>query len=168
MLARVDNRDFKVSLAQAGAQVIKLEPPGTGDRLRRGTSIVNDIGERAPMNFIALNRGKLGVTLNLKHPEGKDAFKKLAAVSDVLVENYRPGVLAKLAEVLFIEVLRLYMNEQHEGRTGWLAGVGDRIVGGALNAFTWIDCTASKTSAMPLPSAGCTSGTKPSSMARCP
>src|SRR5882672_390723 len=45
------------------------------------------------------------------------------------------GVLAKLAEVLFIEVLRMYMNEQHEGRTGWLAGVGDRIVGAALGAM---------------------------------
>ena len=42
------------------------------------------------------------------------------------------GVLAKLAEVLFIEVLRLYMNEQAEGRTGWLMGVNDRIVGAAL------------------------------------
>lgn len=45
------------------------------------------------------------------------------------------GVLAKLAEVLFIEVLRLYMNEAHEGRTGWLAGVSDRIVGAALAAM---------------------------------
>jgi len=45
------------------------------------------------------------------------------------------GVLAKLAEVLFIEVLRMYMSEQSAGRTGWLAGVGDRIVGGALNAL---------------------------------
>jgi AraC-like DNA-binding protein len=45
------------------------------------------------------------------------------------------GVLAKLAEVLFIEVLRLYMNERAEGRTGWLAGVGDRIVGPALTAL---------------------------------
>jgi AraC-like DNA-binding protein len=45
------------------------------------------------------------------------------------------GVLSKLAEVLFIEVLRLYMNEQREGRTGWLAGVGDRVVGAALNAL---------------------------------
>jgi AraC-like DNA-binding protein len=42
------------------------------------------------------------------------------------------GVLAKLAEVLFIEVLRLYMGEQAQGRTGWLAGVGDRLVGTAL------------------------------------
>ena len=45
------------------------------------------------------------------------------------------GVLAKLAEVLFIEVLRLYMHEQGEGRTGWLAGVGDRVVGAALNSI---------------------------------
>jgi AraC-like DNA-binding protein len=45
------------------------------------------------------------------------------------------GVLAKLAEVLVIEVLRLYMNEQSSGRTGWLAGVGDRVVGAALNAL---------------------------------
>ncbi len=45
------------------------------------------------------------------------------------------GVLAKLAEVLFIEVLRLHMNEQGEGRTGWLVGVGDRVVGAALNSI---------------------------------
>jgi AraC-like DNA-binding protein len=63
-----------------------------------------------------------------------------ASVRYALAEARSPrpggaGVLAKLAEVLFIEVLRLYMNEQSEGRTGWLAGVGDRIVGGALNAL---------------------------------
>jgi AraC-like DNA-binding protein len=52
------------------------------------------------------------------------------------------GVLAKLAEVLFIEVLRLYMNEHGEGRTGWLAGVGDRIVGAALNALHKKPCHA--------------------------
>ena len=60
-----------------------------------------------------------------------------ASVRYALAEARSPrpggaGVLAKLAEVLFIEVLRLYMNEQGEGRTGWLAGVGDRIVGAAL------------------------------------
>lgn len=45
------------------------------------------------------------------------------------------GVLAKLAEVLFIEVLRLYMNEESPGRIGWLAGVRDRVVGSALSAL---------------------------------
>ncbi|MES3014341.1 MAG: AraC family transcriptional regulator [Pseudomonadota bacterium] len=68
-----------------------------------------------------------------------------ASVRYALAEARSPrpggaGVLAKLAEVLFIEVLRLYMNEDmndaaREGRTGWLAGVGDRIVGAALNAL---------------------------------
>ncbi len=45
------------------------------------------------------------------------------------------GVLAKLSEVLFIEVLRIHMNQQTPGATGWLAGVGDRIVGAALGAL---------------------------------
>jgi AraC-like DNA-binding protein len=63
-----------------------------------------------------------------------------ASVRYALAEARSPrpggsGVLAKLAEVLFIEVLRLHMNEQSAGRTGWLAGVGDRVVGGALNAL---------------------------------
>jgi AraC-like DNA-binding protein len=63
-----------------------------------------------------------------------------ASVRYALAEARSPrpggaGVLAKLAEVLFIEVLRLYMHEQGEGRTGWLAGVRDRIVGPALNGL---------------------------------
>jgi AraC-like DNA-binding protein len=63
-----------------------------------------------------------------------------ASVRYALAEARSPrpggaGVLAKLSEVLFIEVLRLYMNEQREGRTGWLAGVGDAVVGAALNAL---------------------------------
>jgi len=63
-----------------------------------------------------------------------------ASVRYALVEARSPrpggaGVLAKLAEVLFIEVLRLHMNEHAEGRTGWLAGVGDRIVGAALTCL---------------------------------
>ena len=72
---------------------------------------------------------------------GSDAGTWLeASVRNALAEARSPrpggaGVLAKLAEVLFIEVLRLYMNEQGEGRTGWLAGVGDRIVGAALDAL---------------------------------
>lgn len=63
-----------------------------------------------------------------------------ASVRYALAEARSPrpggsGVLAKLAEVLFIEVLRLHMNENGEGRTGWLAGLGDRVVGAALGAL---------------------------------
>jgi AraC-like DNA-binding protein len=63
-----------------------------------------------------------------------------ASVRYALAEARSPrpggaGVLAKLAEVLFIEVLRSYMNEQDDGRTGWLAGVRDRIVGAVLHSL---------------------------------
>lgn len=63
-----------------------------------------------------------------------------ASVRYALAEARSPrpggeGVLAKLSEVLFIEVLRLHMNEAHEGRTGWLAALNDRIVGAAINAM---------------------------------
>lgn len=63
-----------------------------------------------------------------------------ASVRYALAEARSPrpggaGVLAKLSEVLFIEVLRMHMNEQGADRTGWLAGMGDRIVGTALNAL---------------------------------
>jgi AraC-like DNA-binding protein len=63
-----------------------------------------------------------------------------ASVRYALAEARSPrpggnGVLAKLSEVLFIEVLRSYMNEQTDGRTGWLAGLSDRVVGKALNAL---------------------------------
>ncbi|MDB5928760.1 MAG: DNA-binding protein AraC-type [Polaromonas sp.] len=72
---------------------------------------------------------------------GSDAGAWLeASVRYALAEARSPrpggaGVLAKLAEVLFIEVLRLYMNSHGEERTGWLAGVSDRIVGAALNSL---------------------------------
>ena len=63
-----------------------------------------------------------------------------ASLSYALAEARSPrpggaGVLAKLAEILFIEVLRMYVAEEAQGRTGWLAGVGDRIVGAALGAL---------------------------------
>ena len=63
-----------------------------------------------------------------------------ASVRYALAEARSPraggtAVMARLAELLFIEVLRLYMSEHGEGRTGWLAGIGDRVVGVALNAL---------------------------------
>ncbi|WP_442907335.1 AraC family transcriptional regulator [Hydrogenophaga sp. BPS33] len=75
------------------------------------------------------------------HVRGSSAGAWLeASVRYALAEARSPrpggaGVLSKLAEVLFIEVLRLYIHEQSAGRTGWLAGLGDRVVGGALNAM---------------------------------
>jgi CoA:oxalate CoA-transferase len=76
-------------LALAGARVIKVEPRG-GENLRgRGRG-----GASAP--FAMLNSNKQAVTLNLKHPEGKELLERMAARSDVVVENFRPGVMAAL------------------------------------------------------------------------
>jgi formyl-CoA transferase len=78
-------------LCDMGARVIKVEPPG-GDSSRAMAGSAG--GESAAFN--AVNRGKLGVVLDLQQATARDAFRRLARTADVLVENYRPGVMARL------------------------------------------------------------------------
>ena len=80
-------------LADMGADVIKVERPGTGDDTRRmGPAFIG--GEAAA--FLAINRNKRSVVINLKSECGREAFCRLAARADVLLENYRPGTLESL------------------------------------------------------------------------
>ena len=79
-------------LASLGAEVIKVERPGSGD-FTRGLAPFHE-GES--VYFMSVNRGKQSLTLDLKDPRGKDAFLKLAATSDILVENNRAGVMDRL------------------------------------------------------------------------
>jgi len=80
-------------LADMGAQVVKVEKPRGGDDSRRmGPPFIN--GESAA--FLAINRNKRSLALDLKHPAGQAVFKRLAAQADILVENFRPGTLAGL------------------------------------------------------------------------
>lgn len=79
-------------LADMGAEVIKIEMPGKGDDARRNAPIVN--GESA--YYMNLNRNKRGMTLNLKSEKGKEIFRELVKQSDIVLENYRPGVMEKL------------------------------------------------------------------------
>ena len=79
-------------LADMGAEVTKIELPGRGDDSRRNFPIVN--GESA--YFMNLNRNKRGMTLNLKSEKGKEIFRELVKQSDIVLENYRPGVMEKL------------------------------------------------------------------------
>lgn len=83
-------------LAQLGAEVIKVEVPGSGDLARQlgADPELNRHGMGA--SFLAQNAGKRSVTINLKHPAGKTAFRRLVATADVVVENFRPGVMARL------------------------------------------------------------------------
>ena len=79
-------------LADLGAKVIKIEVPGRGDDAREYGPFVN--GESA--YYANLNRNKYGITLNLKHPKGKQLFLELIKKADVLIENFRPTVMDKL------------------------------------------------------------------------
>lgn len=81
-------------LADMGADVTKVEPPEAGDQTRRAMGFKMK-GEHTAA-FIAINRNKKSVTFNLKEEEGREIFYRLAQNSDVLVENYRPGVAKRL------------------------------------------------------------------------
>lgn len=83
-------------LAVLGAEVIKVEVPGQGDLARQlgADPSLNRAGMGA--SFLAQNAGKRSVTMNLKRPAGREAFRRLAATADVVVENFRPGVMERL------------------------------------------------------------------------
>jgi crotonobetainyl-CoA:carnitine CoA-transferase CaiB-like acyl-CoA transferase len=83
-------------LAHLGAEVIKVEAAGRGD-LARQLGADPDLNARGMgVSFLAQNAGKKSVTVNLKHADGRALFLRLVATSDVLVENFRPGVMARL------------------------------------------------------------------------
>jgi crotonobetainyl-CoA:carnitine CoA-transferase CaiB-like acyl-CoA transferase len=82
-----------MQLADMGARVIKVERPGAGDDTRAwGPPFIE--GESA--YFLSINRNKESVTLNFKHPEGRQILEDLIARADILVENFRPGTLDEL------------------------------------------------------------------------
>jgi CoA:oxalate CoA-transferase len=86
-------------LAGLGARVIKMENPASGDACRenapylgaRGASLVRQSADDISVSAINRLRNKLGITLNLKHPEARAVFADLVKKSDVLVENYSRG-----------------------------------------------------------------------------
>jgi alpha-methylacyl-CoA racemase len=79
-------------LADMGADVVKVEDPRLGDYLRALPPTKGGLSGR----FLAVNRGKRSLALDLKTPAGRDAFLAMAARADVIVDSFRPGVLAKL------------------------------------------------------------------------
>ncbi|MEX2236077.1 MAG: CoA transferase [Dehalococcoidia bacterium] len=80
-------------LADLGADVIKVEPPLLGD-LGRYMTILGD--DRFSPYFLAHNRGKRGIAIDLKAKEGRSVILKLAAEVDVVAHNFRPGVMERL------------------------------------------------------------------------
>ena len=78
-------------LGDFGAEVIKVEMPGKGDPFRA----LGPYHNKKPMRWASMGRNKKSITLDLRHPKGKEMFLKLVAQSDVLIENFRAGTLDK-------------------------------------------------------------------------
>jgi formyl-CoA transferase len=121
-----------LQLCDMGADVIKVEPP-EGDPTRQ-------MGARAGTDstgFAALNRGKRGIVLDLKSVEGREALIRLAAGADVLIENFRPGVMRALgldyASLAAANPRLIYASISGYGQTGPDAGKGgfDLVAQGA-------------------------------------
>ena len=123
-------------LADMGATVIKLENPKGGDDTRKMGPFINDNS----VYYANFNRSKLGCTLNLKDPEGKEIFRELVKKADIVIENYRPGTMEKLG--LGYDVLKevnpgiIYGAVSGFGHTGpYSKRAGYDIVGQAMGGL---------------------------------
>ncbi len=82
-------------LALLGAEVLKIEPPDSGDLARKLGNVPKLNEDLMGTSFLAQNANKKSLTLNLKHPDAQLIFKRLTETADVVVENFRPGVMAR-------------------------------------------------------------------------
>jgi CoA:oxalate CoA-transferase len=83
-------------LADLGARVVKIERPGEGDETRRSPIQLEEGRDDQGTYFIRINAGKLSLALDLGHPEAQPVVRDLVGIADVVVENFLPGVAAKL------------------------------------------------------------------------
>ena len=136
-------------LADMGATVIKIENPKGGDDTRKMGPFVNGNS----VYYANFNRGKIGVTLNLKEPEGKEIFKEMVKKADVVLENYRPGTREKLG--LGYDVLKevnpgiVYGAVSGFGHTGPLSkragyDIVGQAMGGLMSTSGWPNSPATR------------------------
>src|SRR5438874_1042439 len=115
-----------MNLADLGADVIKVEPPGGEEQRRGATSRHGHSG-----SFMAINRNKRGITLDLKTPEGVEVMHRLVRTADVFVQNYRPGAAGRLG--VDYETLKrlnprlIYCSVSGSGRTPKALGSAHRL-----------------------------------------
>jgi crotonobetainyl-CoA:carnitine CoA-transferase CaiB-like acyl-CoA transferase len=105
-------------LCNLGADVIKIEDPKLGDYMRSVPPIVHDVS----YPFLMVNRGKRSVAVDLKTPEGQEIVHKLARRADVVVEQFRPGVMARLGasydDLAMMNPKLVYCSFSGYGQTG--------------------------------------------------
>ncbi|MCU4182549.1 CaiB/BaiF CoA transferase family protein [Bosea sp. BH3] len=140
-------------LADMGADVIKIEPPGTGDSTRQSMGFRMK-GEDSP-GFLALNRNKRSITLDLKDPADREVLYALVKTADALVENARPGVAGRLGmdyqTLSAINPRLIYASISGFGQTGpWSQRPGfdlmAQAVSGVLSSNGFADMEPAKNS----------------------
>ena len=125
-------------LGDLGADIIKVEPPGGDEARYYGVTQEELVELGVSPSFIALNRNKRSIEIDLQHDEGKKLVQRIARKSDVIINNFRPGVMDRLElgyENLSSENPRLiYANFSAYGQQGKLSGLGANDL--ALQAYS--------------------------------
>jgi crotonobetainyl-CoA:carnitine CoA-transferase CaiB-like acyl-CoA transferase len=110
------------TLADLGADVIKVEAPEGDDTRRWGPPFIDREGDRSAAYFHATNRGKRSVTVDFRTPEGQETVRKLVADADVVIENFKVGGLAKYgldyASLAAVNPRLIYCSITGFGQTG--------------------------------------------------
>jgi crotonobetainyl-CoA:carnitine CoA-transferase CaiB-like acyl-CoA transferase len=108
-------------LGDLGADVIKIERPGVGE-WERGLRAMGDLLDGQSPFFLAMNRNKRSVSLNLKDPRAREIVLRLARDADLVVENFRPGVMARLGlgyeDLASVNPAIVYVSGSGFGQTG--------------------------------------------------
>jgi crotonobetainyl-CoA:carnitine CoA-transferase CaiB-like acyl-CoA transferase len=110
-------------MADYGANVIKIEPPGGELYRSSGRMLTSDTGESNTLNILRFSRGKRSVVIDLKSEEGKELFLGLVATADVVVENFRPGVMSRLG-IDYDELLKVNDNIIYTSVSGYGGDAG--------------------------------------------
>jgi CoA:oxalate CoA-transferase len=129
-------------LADLGARVIKIERPGTGDICRQ--LYISNLGVEGDSTlFHSINRNKQGYAANLKDPADLEKIRRLIAKADVLIENFRPGVMDKLGlghdATRQINPRLVYGTVTGYGADGpWVGKPGQDLLAQSMSGLTWL------------------------------
>lgn len=129
-------------LADLGARVIKIERPGTGD-IGRTLAFAGRTADGDTVSFHAMNRNKESVTADLKNPEDLDAVKNLIAQADVIIQNFRPGVMERIG-LDYKSISELYPRIIYASATGygnegpWKDRPGQDLLAQAISGISWL------------------------------
>ena len=130
-------------LADLGARVIKIERPGSGD-IGRTLAFAGSVADEETVSFHAMNRNKEGMTADLKNPADLERVKDLVRHADVIVQNFRPGVMERIGldyeTVKEINPGLIYASASGFGNTGpWKDRPGQDLLAQSMSGLPWLN-----------------------------